>query len=319
MNHQGPSCSFLPGAPRNAMCITHSAIRPVHPATSSGSPKKSGAHCNPASTPPPAHSNSSLPANPKCGMPISHAPIHPRCGCGSGSGFPGGPSSSDRILSVVRWAVQGMPNEKFRSLLNQPFYHTRRILPGAPICRPAAACRKLNPRSHTVSGDPSMLVVMQSHATEEQIRAVCQRIERLGLKAHPMPGFRSAPPSADHRQQGCYRPSASWNPSPVLSSASLSASLISSCIRDKTKEEEDKPSILRISHAIRLLHRRRAGTNLPHRRPPAPSKPKSKAMSRPSSPPASSNRRASLPRRRALIKPRTSPVQFFRGSWVKQD
>ena len=33
-----------------------------------------------------------------------------------------------------------------------------------------------------------MLVVMQSHATEEQIRVVCQRIERLGLKAHPMPG-----------------------------------------------------------------------------------------------------------------------------------
>jgi 3-deoxy-7-phosphoheptulonate synthase len=33
-----------------------------------------------------------------------------------------------------------------------------------------------------------MLVVMQSHATEEQIRAVCQRIETLGLKAHPIPG-----------------------------------------------------------------------------------------------------------------------------------
>src|SRR6266446_6864013 len=33
-----------------------------------------------------------------------------------------------------------------------------------------------------------MLVVMQSHATEAQIRAVCERIERLGLKAHPMPG-----------------------------------------------------------------------------------------------------------------------------------
>ena len=33
-----------------------------------------------------------------------------------------------------------------------------------------------------------MLVVMQSHATEEQVRAVCQRIESLGLKAHPMPG-----------------------------------------------------------------------------------------------------------------------------------
>jgi 3-deoxy-7-phosphoheptulonate synthase len=29
---------------------------------------------------------------------------------------------------------------------------------------------------------------MQSHATEEQVRAVCQRIESLGLKAHPIPG-----------------------------------------------------------------------------------------------------------------------------------
>lgn len=33
-----------------------------------------------------------------------------------------------------------------------------------------------------------MLVVMQSHATEEQIRRVCERIESLGLKAHPIPG-----------------------------------------------------------------------------------------------------------------------------------
>src|SRR5207248_8855308 len=33
-----------------------------------------------------------------------------------------------------------------------------------------------------------MLVVMQSHATEEQVRVVCQRIESLGLKAHPIPG-----------------------------------------------------------------------------------------------------------------------------------
>src|SRR5882724_12013491 len=33
-----------------------------------------------------------------------------------------------------------------------------------------------------------MLVVMQSHATEEQVRDVCKRIESLGLKAHPMPG-----------------------------------------------------------------------------------------------------------------------------------
>jgi len=33
-----------------------------------------------------------------------------------------------------------------------------------------------------------MLIVMQSHATEEQVRAVCHRIESLGLKAHPIPG-----------------------------------------------------------------------------------------------------------------------------------
>ncbi len=33
-----------------------------------------------------------------------------------------------------------------------------------------------------------MLVVMQAHATEEQVRAVCEKIERAGLKAHPIPG-----------------------------------------------------------------------------------------------------------------------------------
>jgi 3-deoxy-7-phosphoheptulonate synthase len=33
-----------------------------------------------------------------------------------------------------------------------------------------------------------MLVVMQSHATEAQVRAVCDRVESLGLKAHPIPG-----------------------------------------------------------------------------------------------------------------------------------
>jgi 3-deoxy-7-phosphoheptulonate synthase len=33
-----------------------------------------------------------------------------------------------------------------------------------------------------------MLVVMQSHATEEQVRAVCERVESLGFKAHPIPG-----------------------------------------------------------------------------------------------------------------------------------
>jgi len=33
-----------------------------------------------------------------------------------------------------------------------------------------------------------MLVVMQSHATEEQIRNVCNKVEELGYRAHPMPG-----------------------------------------------------------------------------------------------------------------------------------
>ncbi|MBI1749719.1 MAG: 3-deoxy-7-phosphoheptulonate synthase [Acidobacteria bacterium] len=33
-----------------------------------------------------------------------------------------------------------------------------------------------------------MLVVMQAHASDEQVRAVCDRIESLGLKPHPIPG-----------------------------------------------------------------------------------------------------------------------------------
>jgi 3-deoxy-7-phosphoheptulonate synthase len=33
-----------------------------------------------------------------------------------------------------------------------------------------------------------MLVVMSSHATGEQVRAVCEKIEKLGYRAHPMPG-----------------------------------------------------------------------------------------------------------------------------------
>src|SRR4051812_27261487 len=33
-----------------------------------------------------------------------------------------------------------------------------------------------------------MLVVMQAHATEEQVRAVCEKIESLGFRAHAMPG-----------------------------------------------------------------------------------------------------------------------------------
>src|SRR5574340_243101 len=33
-----------------------------------------------------------------------------------------------------------------------------------------------------------MLVVMAAHATEEQVHAVCQKIESVGLRAHPIPG-----------------------------------------------------------------------------------------------------------------------------------
>src|SRR5580698_5929267 len=33
-----------------------------------------------------------------------------------------------------------------------------------------------------------MLVVMKAQATEEQIRAVCQKIEELGYRAHSLPG-----------------------------------------------------------------------------------------------------------------------------------
>jgi 3-deoxy-7-phosphoheptulonate synthase len=33
-----------------------------------------------------------------------------------------------------------------------------------------------------------MLVVMQAHATEEQVRTVCKKIESLGYRAHPIPG-----------------------------------------------------------------------------------------------------------------------------------
>ena len=33
-----------------------------------------------------------------------------------------------------------------------------------------------------------MLVVMKAHATEEQVRAVCERVESLGYRAHAIPG-----------------------------------------------------------------------------------------------------------------------------------
>src|SRR5258706_14091282 len=33
-----------------------------------------------------------------------------------------------------------------------------------------------------------MLVVMKAHATDQQVRSVCEKIEKLGYRAHAMPG-----------------------------------------------------------------------------------------------------------------------------------
>ena len=33
-----------------------------------------------------------------------------------------------------------------------------------------------------------MLIVMKAHASDEQVRSVCEKIESLGLRAHSMPG-----------------------------------------------------------------------------------------------------------------------------------
>src|ERR1700740_1516377 len=54
------------------------------------------------------------------------------------------------------------------------------------ICPPTFSSSTLNiPRYQRTS---LILVVMQSHATDEQVRSVCDKIESLGLKAHPIPG-----------------------------------------------------------------------------------------------------------------------------------
>ena len=33
-----------------------------------------------------------------------------------------------------------------------------------------------------------MLIVMKAHASDEQVRGVCQKIENLGFRAHSIPG-----------------------------------------------------------------------------------------------------------------------------------
>jgi len=65
------------------------------------------------------------------------------------------------------------------------------------VCSTERQCSSIeNPPEHSAarraasakSQGTDMLVVMQSHATDEQVRHVCDRIESLGLKAHPIPG-----------------------------------------------------------------------------------------------------------------------------------
>src|ERR1700756_3608196 len=61
---------------------------------------------------------------------------------------------------------------------------------------PVVAARSLFPSrdnahamsSHVPPYGESMLVVMKAQASEEQVRAVCEKIEKLGYRAHPMPG-----------------------------------------------------------------------------------------------------------------------------------
>src|SRR5579864_3486951 len=49
-------------------------------------------------------------------------------------------------------------------------------------------CRKMLKELNLDTRGLLMLVVMQAHATEEQVRDVCQKIEKMGYRAHPMPG-----------------------------------------------------------------------------------------------------------------------------------
>ena len=46
-----------------------------------------------------------------------------------------------------------------------------------------------------------MLVVMKAQASDEQVRAVCEKIGKLGYRAHPMPG---ATRTRKTRHNGCH-------------------------------------------------------------------------------------------------------------------
>ncbi len=77
-------------------------------------------------------------------------------------------------------------------LRDQP-YHLLDSRKGPEMQSGARAVRSLFALFHTrqlnwIAWGPTMLVVMQAQATEEQVRAVCQKIEALGYRAHSMPG-----------------------------------------------------------------------------------------------------------------------------------
>src|SRR5207302_8405287 len=57
-----------------------------------------------------------------------------------------------------------------------------RLASSVSVCRPRVGSDKL------AVFEVVMLVVMQAHASEEQVRAVCEKIETLGYRAHPIPG-----------------------------------------------------------------------------------------------------------------------------------
>src|SRR6266404_8238348 len=63
-----------------------------------------------------------------------------------------------------------------------------KLVTGVQTCALPISSGGLDYRFAESDWEQLMLVVMQSHASEEQVRAVCERIESLGLKAHPIPG-----------------------------------------------------------------------------------------------------------------------------------
>src|SRR6266516_5386107 len=89
------------------------------------------------------------------------------------------------VGGVTLWKTRASPQPTINYRL---WTFLRSHSPLFPIPFAASPCHEVHFLLPYRSPEPAMLVVMQSHATEEQVRAVCKRIESLGLKAHPIPG-----------------------------------------------------------------------------------------------------------------------------------